>query len=50
MYHYHLLYKHNPSDKWLTTYHKIRNLILNICIASLPLAAFLALIRLTMGR
>lgn len=50
MHHYHLLYKHNPSDKWLTTYHKIRNLILNICIASLPLAAFLAFVRLIMGK
>lgn len=27
-------------------YHKIKNLILNILIASLPLAAFLAFIRL----
>nr|DAX51142.1 MAG TPA: hypothetical protein [Caudoviricetes sp.] len=37
------------TPKWLTTYHKIRNLILNICIATLPLAAFLALIRLIIG-
>lgn len=35
--------------KWLTAYHKIRNLILNILIASLPLAALLALIRLIIG-
>ena len=35
--------------KWLTTCHKIRNLILNILIASLPLAAFLALVRLIIG-
>lgn len=34
------------TPKWLTTFHKVRNLILNILIASLPLAAFLAFIRL----
>ena len=32
--------------KLLTIFHKIRNLILNILIASLPLAALLAFIRL----
>lgn len=34
------------TPKWLTTFHKIRNLILDILIASLPLAAVLAFIRL----
>nr|DAY12845.1 MAG TPA: hypothetical protein [Caudoviricetes sp.] len=37
------------TPKWLTVYYKIRNLILNILIASLPLAALLALVRLTTG-
>nr|DAN42260.1 MAG TPA: hypothetical protein [Caudoviricetes sp.] len=37
------------TPKWLTVYHKIKNLILNILIASLPLASFLALVRLTIG-
>lgn len=35
--------------KWLITYHKIINLILNMLIASLPLAALLSLIRLIIG-
>ena len=34
------------TPKWLTIFHKTRNLILDILIASLPLAAFLAFIRL----
>lgn len=34
------------TPKWLAVYNKVRNLILNILIASLPLAAFLALVRL----
>ena len=36
----------DDTPKWLTTFHKIRDLILDILIASLPLAAFLAFIRL----
>lgn len=38
------------TPKWLMIYRKVINLILNILIASLPLAALLAFIRLTMGR
>nr|DAI26333.1 MAG TPA: hypothetical protein [Caudoviricetes sp.] len=38
------------TPKWLTVYHKIRNIILNILIASLPLAALLAFIRLITGK
>lgn len=34
------------TPKWLTIFHKTRNLILDILIASLPLAALLAFIRL----
>lgn len=37
------------TPKWLTAYHKTTSLILNILIASLPLAALLAFIRLIMG-
>nr|DAF94755.1 MAG TPA: hypothetical protein [Podoviridae sp. ct9A73] len=37
------------TPKWLTVYHKIRNIILSICIATLPLAALLALVRLIIG-
>lgn len=38
------------THKWLVIYRKVIDLILNILIASLPLAALLAFIRLTMGR
>ena len=36
----------DDTPKWLAIFHKTRNLILNILIASLPLAALLAFIRL----
>jgi hypothetical protein len=37
------------TPKWLTTFHKIRNLTLDILIATLPLAALLAFIKLITG-